>query len=319
MNTISFKKIITPVDFSETALRAVDHAAQLAKKMEAELTLVHVLEPYSTTEGRMAYPTSYLTLIGDEFAYKTQRNAELEERLEQHIKLSLESLEKKLKRDGVKVTESIIETGKIHKKINSIAKKLKADLIVMGTHGASGVKEFMAGSNTGKVVRESVCPVLSIREQFVTSGFKTILLPFIDKPHMREHVDYAIKLAKVYGATLDILGIDNEKDTEHFKKVRLEAEQINKLATKSGVKANHDVFPASYMNEFIMNYGKEKKADLIVIMADMNKLGLMQYFTGPVVQQIVNHSPIPVLSIPPTYNPHAVSNQSFHSASEPLF
>src|SRR6185312_16294217 len=164
------------------------------------------------------------------------------------------------------------------------------------------------GSNTYKVVNDAHIPVLSVREEFDTPGFKTLLLPFIDAPHMREHVDYAIRLAKIYNATIDILGIDTEKNLAHFQKVRQEAEQIKSIAAKFGVNSSIDVYPASYVNDFIMTYGKKKKADLIVVMADINKMSFMHFFTGPVVQQFVNHSPIPVLSIPIHFNPKAISS-----------
>ncbi len=300
MSSLNFKKTLVPIDFSETALRAVEHATLLAKKNNAEITFIHVEEPKSMNFAHTA--SNFNMPVDTDFVHR-QKIADAEERVEEEMTEALKGLENKIKRQKIAVADSIIETGKISKKIAATAKKIQADIIVMGTHGASGMREFMVGSNTYKVISESHIPVLSIREEFIVPGFKNILLPFIDAPHMREHVDYAIKLAKIYGATLNILGIDNERNPDHFRKVRREAEQIKGFADKANVKSTIDVFPSSYMNEFIMGYGEKKKVDLIVIMADINKVGVMQYLTGPVVQQIVNHSPIPVLSIPMHFNP----------------
>jgi nucleotide-binding universal stress UspA family protein len=303
MSSVNFKKIVVPVDFSETSLRAVEHAALLAKKNKAEITFVHVMEEHLSPIEKLGFSLYNLNEYHEKAGTVGQTEAEVEERIESEVGENLVNLEKKIRKEGIHVAESIIDKGKVYKKVCSYANKLKADLIIMGTHGSRGYREFVLGSNTYKVVKEAKCPVLSIKETFAIPGFKNILLPFIDQPHMREHVDYAIRLAKIYNATITVLGIDIEKNMDHFKKIRVEAKQIEKLATKSDVKCKSDVFPASYVNEVIMNYAKSKKADLIVLMADIDKFSLLPFLTGPVVQQIVNFSPIPVLSIPPTYNP----------------
>jgi nucleotide-binding universal stress UspA family protein len=308
MISTNFKNIIVPVDFSETSLGAVDHAAFLARKNGATITFINVMEPVSKPGVKPGFSMYNIGEVEEKLDNLAKKQAEMLDRKEIFIKEGLINLERKMKREGIAVGKSIIEKGKVYKKVCAMATKLKADIIIMGTHGASGFREFMVGSNTYKVVSESKCPVLSIKAEFTIRGFKNILLPFIDQPHMREHVDYAIKLAKIYGATLHILGIDTEKEEDHFKKVRVEAEQIKNMAEKAGILSTSDVFPASYVNEIIMNYGKNKKADLIVIMADLEKLNVLQYFTGPVVQQIVNHSAIPVLSIPLVYNPKVAAH-----------
>ncbi len=88
----------------------------------------------------------------------------------------------------------LIVTGRTHKLIIKTAKKLKVDIIVMGTHGASGIREFIGGSNTYRVTSDSECPVLSIQKHIKKPEFKNILVPFTDRAHSREKVDYAIKM-----------------------------------------------------------------------------------------------------------------------------
>jgi len=145
--------------------------------------------------------------------------------------------------------------------------------------------------------------VLSIQKRSKKPGFKNIVVPFRHKAHSREKVDYAIHVAKEYDATLHVLGISYDKDKAAIKKMQQEAEQIKKIAEKSGVNTTEQVITGNYTAKNILTYAKKKKADLIVIMADTDRSGLSEYFIGTVGQQLVNHSPIPVLSIHPDVNP----------------
>ena len=306
MNSLNFKNILVPVDFSETSMCAVEHASFLARRTKGKITFIHVLEKHQTPSLKFAFTMYNFPEYEEKIEKLEQRQAEFEERQETLVRNELSKLEQRMIDRGIPNVTSLIKKGDVHKKICSAAKKLDTDVIVMGTHGASGFREFMVGSNTYKVVRDAVCPVISVRKESGNPGFRNIFLPFVDKPHMREHVDYAISLAKIYDATLHILGIDTEKEESHLKKIKLEAAQIKKIAEKRGIHCTSEVFPVSYANDVIVNHAKDKKADLIVLMADLDKMNVMQYFTGPVVQQIVNHSAIPVLSIPLTYNPDAM-------------
>ncbi len=309
MSSLNFQNILVPVDFSETSLLAIEHAAFLAKKNGAKITFIHVMEPLSKPSTKFAFSMYNMGEYEEKIEKLEQKQVEFELRKETLVKEELSKLEKSLKEKGIAVGNSIIETGKVSKNVCEAAEKLETDLIVMGTYMApAAYAEFMVGSNTYRVVEDAQCPVLSIKEGATVTGFANIFLPFMDKPHMREHVDYAIKLGKIYGATVHILGIDTDKEVDHFKKVRIEADQIAKMAEKAGVTFTSDVLPAHYGDDLLANYAKGKKADLIVIMADINKLGLMQFFTGPVVQQIVNHSVIPVLSIPTAFNPKVAAH-----------
>jgi nucleotide-binding universal stress UspA family protein len=308
MSSLNFQNILVPVDFSETSFCAVEHAVFLANKNNAKITLIHVMEPAARPATKFAFSMYNMGEYEEKIENLEQKQVEFELRKETLVREELSKLEASLMKKGIDVGISIIEKGKVYKMVCAAAEKMETDLIIMGTHGASGFREFMVGSNTYKVVTDAKCPVLSVKQETKTPGFKNIFLPFIDKPHMREHVDYAIKLAKIYDATIHVLGLDTDKEVDHFKKVRVETDQIVKMAEKNGIKCTADVFPAYYSDDLLIKYGKEKKADLIVIMADINRIGLLQFLTGPIAQQIVNHSSIPVLSIPPVFNPKVASH-----------
>lgn len=304
MPSFQIKKIIVPIDFSETSLRALEQATYLARLKKAELILIHVLEDIEIQDNIKipVYEREKFVTAVNKYGPKMH---ELESRIESDTNKDLTLLVEKAKKKGALKTSYIIESGKVYKQICNYAKVAKADLIVMGTHGIKGFREFVIGSNTFRVVREAECPVLSI-QNFAPARLKKIMLPFRDKAHSRESVNYAIELAKIYNARIHILGIDTEKTDEHFEKMKKEAQQIKKIISKHQIASTVELTPSTYDTEVLLNHAKKQKADLIAIMADMDRLSLEEFIVGPVVKQIVNHSPIPVLSIRPSFYPGVI-------------
>ncbi len=293
MNSLlKIKKILIPLDFSASSLKALDYAVNLSKLTNAEIMLLHVLENL--------YP------VADPFYATIPRFNGYEDEIR---KISSERLDKeveKSKKKGAIKINSLSSTGRTHKEIIRVSKKIKADIIVMGTHGVSGFREFVMGSNTFSVVRDSPCPVLSVQGKSKAGGFKNILVPFSDKPHSREKVIYAIKMAEVYGAILNVLGIDEEATKSHERKISREAMQIKEIVENHGLKCNVKVISAAYNANIVINHATKTNADLIVTMGNLDKQNVIEYFTGSFSQQIINHSPVPVLSIHSKFNPKAV-------------
>jgi nucleotide-binding universal stress UspA family protein len=289
MGSFEIKNILIPVDFSGTGEKVLEQAAFMSKRTNATITLVHIIEDSSEGPDYNGIP-----LIKDGSSPK-----ECGEK-------NMASLKKRLFDTGVNKIECIIEAGVPNKKILEIAKRIKTDIIVMGTHGVSGFKEFVMGSHAFKVASEARCPVLTIQRHTTQQGFKNILVPFCDKPHSREKVDYAISIAKIYNATMHVVGISYDNDAAEINKLNLEAEQIMNMAKQRGVKCTEEVIKDDYNESSILTHAKEKNADLLILMADLDRLGLSQVVMGPVIKRLINHSTIPVLSIHPSYNPHPV-------------
>jgi len=140
------KRILVPIDFSECSDGAMQYAGQLARVFKARLVLIHVLQPH-------AYGmTETFNLVDHYAAMKTIAEPLLEES------------RKKLKKQGLAV-ETDLRTGTAHTEILEKARSGKADLIVMGSHGRTGVEHFLLGSVAEKVVRLSPCPVLTVRPE----------------------------------------------------------------------------------------------------------------------------------------------------------
>ncbi len=297
MNTFKLKKILVPTDFSELSLNAIDYAIILAKKEQAEINLVHI------SEEMLIYPIS-----GE--AYMLSGNMMLyEDELKKVKKEQLDKIAAQYVSSGVKFN-TILRSGRSHPEIVKIVKEEDIDMIVMSTHGVSGVREFIIGSNAVRVISEAPCPVLSVQKKLNTIDnniFKRILLQFRDQPHSREKVDYGIKLAQWFDSTLIVLGIDDTNTDEGRRRLTAHAEQIKTIATDLGVKVQTEVRGSGSVSKLILDYAEECEADLIMVMSDMDKSNISEYVMGPVAQRLVNRSKIPVISIRPTFNPNTIN------------
>ncbi len=149
---MAFERFLVPIDFSEYAERALDYAIDLAKQLGARLTLLHVVSahimpelPLTIDETTETVPEGYMR--------------ELEKRAQQ-------GLEQYLKRaqDAGVTGDVVVVHGIPFQSIIDTAKDRNADLIVMGTHGRTGLKHVLLGSVAEKVVRFAPCPVLVTRQ-----------------------------------------------------------------------------------------------------------------------------------------------------------
>ncbi|MDH5670572.1 MAG: universal stress protein [Myxococcales bacterium] len=150
----SYDKILCPVDFSRFAEVALVEAAALAKGMGSTLMLLHAYQNPAYVLPMSGYVGPTADMIG---------------RMRQQLTDELEALAEKLRKDGLTVETEIIE-GIPYKSIVDRAHEWGADLIVMGTHGRTGLSHALTGSVAERVVRLASCPVLITRSPAEESG-----------------------------------------------------------------------------------------------------------------------------------------------------
>ncbi len=144
---MQIKTILFPTDFSQGPRAAMDHAISLAKDYDAKLILLYVIQDISIAEWYIPSTLSVTDLVED-----MQRSARVEmDKWGAEVSAKVADVEKMVVR-GVPFVE-ILKT----------AKDKKADLIVIGTHGRTGIDHMLFGSTAEKVVRKSSCPVLTVR------------------------------------------------------------------------------------------------------------------------------------------------------------
>lgn len=285
MGKLEVKRILIPTDFSDTANLALQHAALMAKILDAEITLLHVV---STFSFRVNLP---------EVDLDEAQNAKLSGAIGARLAECAEDIKKE---HGVKVN-TMITYGRIREEVVRIADEIDADIIILGTHGVSGIREFFMGSNAFRIVSEASCPVLSVQQSAQQVGFNHIVVPIDNSFHSREKLGIAVKMAATYDSTIHICGLrsHDHDDEEINAKFRMKMKQVEDFLKERDVKYTANTVFCSNIARATMDYGMEKNADLIIIMNEQ-EINTTGFFMGPYAQQIVNHSTIPVLSIRPT-------------------
>jgi len=271
------RQIVIPVDFGEQSLIALGQSYNLAKLTKSEITLLNVIDE-------------------DFIAASAKHN--YEGHLKEDVNNRLEELARKVHAEtGIKVN-TLVRTGKIYHEIVEAAKEMDAALIVMGTNGAIGLKKRLMGSNASRVVRESECPVITIKGKKHRFGIKHILLPLDLTKETKEKVDKAIELASMYGATIHVVSIVESEDEFLKNKLIRQMNQVIEFLEEAGLKSTSEFVHGKHVAEEVIETATKVEADLIMIMTQQ-EVGFTDLFISSAAQEIINHSEIPVLSIRP--------------------
>lgn len=273
------KKILVPVDFSEHSEYALDVAAQLAKKYNASIVALHMMgmsEAVLTRDdsNEVMEAMFYMKLAEKRFAEFLDRPY-------------LEGLD----------VETTVQNFKVFKEMDRVAEEVGADLIVMGSHGASGMKEVFVGSNTEKVVRTATVPVLVIKNK--AGNFSVDKMVFASDFSLEYYPAYekARDIAELFDCELKLLFVNTP---DGFRKTSdMEARAYQFLS--GGQQEDLDRFEkVVYYNDNtiedgIFSYSNRNQADMIAIPTH-GRRGLAHFFTGSIGEEVVNHSDIPVIT-----------------------
>jgi nucleotide-binding universal stress UspA family protein len=276
------KKILIPYDFSETADLALEHTVFMAKLHKAEIILVHIIESFSFTSA-----------ISSAFG-KSQ--SEFENKLESTANEKLKKLGEKLHHDSGMQVNIRMESGKIYKKIVAIAEEVKADIVIMGTHGVSGFQDFLVGSNTFRVVMSAPCPVISVQAHAKKIGFKDIVLPIDNSMSSRQKVKHAVEIARHYNSIIHVAGMMTMSDVDMKRRFEVKIHQVQSYLEEHEVAHTVKIFKSDNPPATTLEYSGQINADLMIIMTDQEGSGI---FMGNFAQQLINQSKIPVMSIRP--------------------
>lgn len=273
------KKIIVPIDFSEHSEYALITAAHLAKKYNADLLALHMLEMsdimLTATKGEQYQKAVFFFKLAEQ---------------------KFESFLKKSYLQGIKVTP-IVKHFKVFSEVNDVAKEEDADLIIMGSHGVSGLKEFFVGSNTERVVRNADIPVLVVKHELSNSSFDQVLFATnFDEENVEPYLK-ASRLFEKLDSELTLLYVN--LPNENFKSsVEIENKIAEFLMAAHGNldRLNSVAYHADYtVEQGILNYANKIGADLIAIPTHGRK-GVTHFFAGSIGEDIANHSELPVIT-----------------------
>lgn len=260
------RKILVPIDFSEQSLVALSQTYNLARYLHAAITLLYV--NYKGEDG----------------------NVKLFE-----IKKKLEQKTSEIKNEQNIEAEFLIEEGKVYDQIIKVAEKIEAKFMVIGFNGTKGLTAFI-GHNTLRLVRQSPCPVITIKGKDHRVGCKNIVLPLDFSKETRVKVSKAIEIAEYFGSTIRVVMVVQNK--EHEQRIMQYALQTKKMIEEKGIACTVDKITGSKIAHLVIDYAEKVEGDLILIMTK-EELGINEFIIGTIAQQIINLSDIPVLSIRP--------------------
>lgn len=273
------KKIIVPIDFSEYSENALETAAMLAKINNAEILALHMLE------------------MSESLLNKAKDDMRQEAVL--YLKLAERRFSEFLDKDyltGISVTP-IVKHFKVFSEVNEVAKDQGADLVVMGSHGTSGIKEFFVGSNTEKVVRYSDIPVLVTKHNPILTAFDTVVFACDFSEDSVLAYQNAKRMFESLNAKMHLVYVNQPSDSFRSS-AEMEASVATFLKRADGNLDNlsHVTYVSDYtVEKGVINFSNQVGADLIAI-ATHGRKGLAHFFEGSISEDIANHSALPVMT-----------------------
>jgi len=170
-------------------------------------------------------------------------------------------------------------------------------MVIAGTHGVSGFEEFWIGSNAYRIVTYAPCPVITVRASYkFEPSIKHIVIPIDSTLETRQKIPFATKLSKYFDAEIHVLSLYTTSIRAVRQRVDNYSKQVAKYLDDENVKYTIDTVDVESITKSIIGYTKKVEGDIIAIMTEQETT-TANLFLGAYAQQMVNHSPIPVLNI----------------------
>ncbi len=271
------KQILTAIDFSPESICSLEFSIGLANRTGAGLTLVWV--DHQTER---------------ESIYENVKN-ELRNEAREHF-------EELVGRYGSKIHSGRIfyklRKGKVYQEVSRQAILSEADIIIAGTHGVSGFEEGWIGSNAYRIVSHSPCPVITLRHD-ADAGRRidSIVMPVDSTLETLHKLPFTLEFAKNVEAIVHIAAMMTVSTKSLRTKIESYSRKAAGEARKMGVETVISVVETDNLVKGLLDYTGNVGAQLISIMTEQGNAG--SNILGPFARQVVNDSPVPVLSIQP--------------------
>jgi nucleotide-binding universal stress UspA family protein len=290
---MAFKKILVPVDFSDFSDKAVEYAIFIAEKFCAEMTLLHAVILFEEDFDEKEQLQAYEKII-------QKKENERTKKLESHCKAA--------ETRGLRVNSALIRGVSTADSILNYISDKNFDLVVMGTHGRTGLKRLMLGSVTERVVGFSPIPVLTIHRDLKKPGIKKILIPIDFSEHSKIAVKRGIAIAEEFNAALEFLHVVEMHDHPEFYTINsdpileanpgLEHHITENMITLTGIpgeKATYSVKEGKVYKEIKM--AAENNTIDLIVMATHGMSELEHFLVGSNSERVVRTASCPVLTV----------------------
>lgn len=268
------KKILVPTDFSEQAGYAAEVAASIARKTDAELHLLHIIDipNYSDNPRFPVVPESGV--------------------LAKQAKERMEEITGAPYFKGLTLIETI-EFDSTYQRIIEKVKEDEIDLVVIGSHGTSGIERFLIGSTTEKVIQFSPCLVLTIRERIENFDIKSIVFASNFFGEVSEGFNKVQEFADIYNAKIHLLKVNTR---HHFTTTRYNQHAIEGFIKECNAK-NYtiNIYDDDSEEDGILHFAEDIGADMIAL-ATHGRSGLSHLINGSIAETLSEQSPRPLLT-----------------------
>ncbi len=276
------KKILVPTDFSSHAEYALKVAAQIARKNNGEIYLLHMLELPHISDG-----------IGESNAVGSGSDVPEVMFFMEKTRERFQEVLNEPYLQGIPIVEAI-QFERAFDGIIKHSKKHNIDLIVMGSHGASGFREMFIGSNTEKVVRTSDIPVLVLKKEEGVFNPQNLVFASDFSDEIKKPFAKVAEFANAFSANLHLVYINTPND---FKSTHAAEKLIHDFASHVNLKNGYTTHVYNDINveKGILHFANRVNADLIG-MCTHGRKGLAHFFNGSISEDLVNHAVRPVIT-----------------------
>jgi nucleotide-binding universal stress UspA family protein len=271
---IEIKHVILPFDFSNSAKNALQHAISFARKFRADLTLLSVMDGYSS---------QCLQYKGSKFAeFELLAKDKLNEYVKQVFTFNK--------------IECIVRDTKWSRAVNELSDKNTGSIIVLGI-GGKGRDGYFDGSHAYRIVDSMNIPLLAVRETQQAKDYRVITTPLDETFHTREKLPFVSLVANAFDSKVSVIGLQTHTDkdsTNHMQAIMRQASQYIQMKVKQ---YQDQLIPSKNEVTDLVKKANDDGADLLVIMSSHEK-SLSNLFSGPYAQQVTDKSNAPVLICP---------------------
>ena len=273
------KKILVPVDFSELSSHALNFAIEFNEQVKGEILLVHVLDVPS---GRVSfYGETENTAMENFYAAK----------FIDATKKKLEEWTKRVEDAGQQVT-SHMKFGNAFTSISKIVAEDESTWIIMGSKGASGLREVFIGSNAERMIRHAKCPVIIIKGETHLKDMKSMAFASDLSTEQDIIAHHAKDVQELLGLNMHLVKVKtpyNWLDETQAKK------QLDDFAERNYLKDfSISTIDADFADEGAVKFAEDVGAGLIVL-GTHGKKGIAHILGGSIAEDVVNESKVPIL------------------------
>ncbi len=266
------RKIVVPVDFSPSSVKAVEDAITIAKKVAGEIGIIHV--------NRV---NSFASMFG---SHKTAENVG-------DVEKGMEKLVKGIDFEGIDYTTTL-RTGSLSKEIASYAEETTAFLIVIGVEPADKNSSWLS-AEAYKIISIAPSPVITIPFSDKPFDLKKIILPIDTSITTRHKAPFTAELATAFRGVVYVLGTCIDESPEFVSKLEGYCYQVRKFLNQANVPNEFEFLVGNNAVKMTVDYAKTINADMIAVLTE-HEPGTIN-FKGSVAQQMIQSSTIPILSI----------------------